>query len=87
MVDFHDQSSHDEVQLMVDEVNLWFDSDAGKAYREWSEDKRHPHLVSHLMMDTATETPEDVLIGLSTVFMLGAMSMRRWMEAKSAARD
>lgn len=84
MVDSHDQASHDEVQLMVDEVNLWFDTEAGKAYRSWSEEKRHPHLVSHLMFDTATATPEDVLSGLSTVFMLGAMSMRRWMEAKQA---
>ncbi len=31
MVDSHDQASHDEVQLMVDEVNLWFDTEAGQA--------------------------------------------------------
>ena len=80
----HDETSHEEVQVMVDQVNYWFSTETGKAYRKWSEEKNHPELVSHLMRDTAIESPENVLVGISTVFMLGAMSMRRWMEARMA---
>ena len=81
----HDEATHEEVEDMVAAVSKWFDSPTGEAYRKWSEENRHPSLASHLMVDTAQAAPEDIHNGGSTVFMLGAMSMRRWMEAKQMA--
>ena len=81
----HDEATHEEVADMVAAVSKWFDSPTGEAYRKWSEENRHPSLASHLMVDTAQAAPEDIHNGVSTVFMLGAMSMRRWMEAKQMA--
>jgi hypothetical protein len=81
----HDEATHEEVEDMVAVVKEWFDSPTGKAYRKWSEQNRHPALASHLILDTAQVTPEEIHNGVSTVFMLGAMSMRRWMEAKQMA--
>ena len=81
----HDETTHEEVEDMVAAVSKWFDSPTGKAYRKWSEENRHPSLASHLMVDTAQATPEDIHNGVSTVFMLGAMSMRRWMEVRQMA--
>ena len=81
----HDEATHEEVEDMVAAVSKWFDSPTGEAYRKWSEENRHPSLASHLMVDTAQAAPEDIHNGVSTVFMLGSMSMRRWMEAKQMA--
>ena len=81
----HDDDSHEKVQEIVTEVRQWFESPTGQAYRKWSEDNKHPALATHLMQDTAEDTPNDIYAGISTVFMLGAMSMRRWMEAKQMA--
>tara|TARA_R110000737_G_scaffold268720_1_gene276109 strand:- start:171 stop:440 length:270 start_codon:yes stop_codon:yes gene_type:complete len=81
----HDEATHEEVEDMVTVVSKWFDSPTGEAYRKWSEENRHPSLASHLILDTAQTAPEDIHNGVSTVFMLGAMSMRRWMEAKQMA--
>ena len=81
----HDEATLEEVEDMGAAVSKWFDSPTGEAYRKWSEENRHPSLASHLMVDTAQATPEDIHNGVSTVFMLGAMSMRRWMEAKQMA--
>jgi|TARA_B110000263_G_scaffold177756_1_gene155485 hypothetical protein len=76
----HDEATHEEVEDMVAAVSKWFDSPTGEAYRKWSEQNRHPALANHLLVDTAQETPDNIQTGISTVFMLGAMSMRRWME-------
>ena len=81
----HDEATHEEVEDMHAAVSKRFDSPTREAYRKWSEENRHPSLASHLMVDTAQAAPEDIHNGVSTVFMLGAMSMRRWMEAKQMA--
>jgi hypothetical protein len=80
----HQPDEHEQVQLLVDNVNAWFEMPTGQAFKQVTEDRGLPTLVYHMLKDFATEDPTQIPQAVTTAFMIGAKFMREWMNERQA---
>ena len=80
----HRDDHHLKVQQMCDDLNRWFDSPTGQAFKKHTEEIKMPDLALHLLYDTAFGDPDLFPQTCFTLVMLGAEEMRKWMEKRQA---